>query len=58
MLFLAQLTGNPGTFLSYYVGSMEFFNLREQAEQALGQDFNLKAFHEEILRYGNVPLDF
>lgn len=56
--FLAQLSGNPGVFLSYYVGSMAFFNLREQAEQALGQRFHLKAFHEEILRYGDVPLDF
>ena len=53
-----QIVANPGIFLPYYGGQMEFSQLRKQAEETLGSDFDEVAFHEEILRYGPVSFDF
>lgn len=42
----------PGNYLNYYVGYLEILLLREQAEEALGDEFVLKDFHEFILDMG------
>lgn len=47
----------PGQALSYKLGEMLIRQLRTEAEQALGADFNLREFHEVILRNGSIPLD-
>lgn len=47
----------PGQALAYKMGELKIKALRAQAEQALGADFDIKAFHTEILRDGAVPLD-
>jgi len=46
----------PGQALAYKVGMIEILELRERAREALGQDFDLKAFHDQVLGNGAVPL--
>ena len=42
--------------LPYDTGALEFFALRKKAEQALGPKFDIKAFHDQLLKYGSVTL--
>ena len=46
----------PGQALSYYLGYLEFRKLRSAAEGALGEKFDVRAFHDEVLAHGSVPL--
>ncbi len=46
----------PGQALSYKIGQLKIRELREKAEERLGEKFRIGLFHDEILRYGNVPL--
>ncbi len=48
---------NPSNYLSYYVGCMEFLNMRETAEKELGEKFDPKAFHTFLLNIGDAPFD-
>jgi uncharacterized protein (DUF885 family) len=47
----------PGQACSYMIGQLKIVELRERARAALGDRFSLKAFHDLVLRLGNVPLD-
>lgn len=47
----------PGNYLKYYVGCLEFMDLRKQAKAALGDAFTLKDFHEFLLKCGPAPFD-
>ncbi len=46
----------PGQALSYYIGYLKIRELRTEAERTLGEGFDKRAFHDEILRHGSVPL--
>jgi uncharacterized protein (DUF885 family) len=46
----------PGQALSYYLGEMAIVEARKKAEAALGQKFDIRAFHDTILQLGSVPL--
>ena len=46
----------PGQATSYLLGSMEIQRLREHAEDALGEDFDIREFHDRILEHGGVTL--
>ena len=46
----------PAQLTTYDTGALEFFALREKAEETLGPKFDIKAFHSEVLRYGAVTL--
>lgn len=46
----------PGQALSYYLGQMAIEAGRAKAEKALGSDFDIRAFHDMILKLGSVPL--
>jgi len=46
----------PGQALSYKVGQLKILALRERAEKALGDKFDLKAFHDQILTSGSLPM--
>jgi uncharacterized protein (DUF885 family) len=46
----------PAQLTSYEVGGLEIFSLREEAKRRLGAAFDLKEFHEEVLRDGAIPL--
>jgi len=48
--------GWPGQALAYKVGQLEILKLREQAQDALGTKFDLKAFHAVVLGAGAVTL--
>ena len=46
----------PGQALSYKLGEITILKLRAEAEQALGDRFDIKAFHDAVLKQGSVPL--
>jgi uncharacterized protein (DUF885 family) len=47
----------PGQALAYKLGQLEILKLRQQARQQLGSKFDIRAFHDEILCNGALPLD-
>ncbi|WP_338760690.1 DUF885 family protein [Massilia sp. METH4] len=46
----------PGQALSYYLGQMAIIEARRSAEAALGEQFDIRAFHDTVLELGSVPL--
>jgi uncharacterized protein (DUF885 family) len=46
----------PAQALSYYLGERAILEARAKAERALGDRFNIRAFHDTILELGSVPL--
>ena len=46
----------PGQALSYKLGELAIVRLRGEAERALGDKFDIKAFHDMVLALGSVPL--
>jgi uncharacterized protein (DUF885 family) len=47
----------PGQALAYKVGQLTILRLREEAKQALGDKFDIRAFHDEVLGAGALPMD-
>jgi len=47
---------NPGQALAYKAGMIKILALRERAKEALGDKFELKHFHNEVLVHGALPL--
>ena len=46
----------PGQSLSYYLGEKAIVTARAKAEGALGPKFDIRAFHDTVLKLGSVPL--
>ncbi len=46
----------PSQALAYKIGSLKIQELRSKAEEMLGDDFDIKAFHAEVLNTGGLPL--
>ncbi|KAB7766917.1 DUF885 domain-containing protein [Xanthomonas maliensis] len=46
----------PGQALGYKLGELQILALRAEAEQALGESFDIRAFHEAVLGGGAMPL--
>jgi uncharacterized protein (DUF885 family) len=47
----------PGQALAYKMGQLTILKLRDEAKRQLGDKFDLKAFHDEMLNGGAMPLD-
>lgn len=48
---------NPGQATAYKVGMIRIQQLRRQAEEALGEGFDIRGFHDAVLGGGAMPLD-
>jgi len=49
--------GWPGQALAYKIGQLKILELRSKAEQALGDDFDIRTFHDALLGGGALPLE-
>ena len=47
----------PAQALSYKLGQLKFRELRERARRELGAKFDIRAFHDEMINGGTLPLD-
>jgi len=47
----------PAQALGYKIGQLEILKLRQYSKDQLGAKFDLRAFHDEVLAGGAVPLD-
>jgi uncharacterized protein (DUF885 family) len=47
----------PGQALGYKIGQMKIRDLRARAARELGPQFDLKEYHDVVLRNGAIPLD-
>jgi uncharacterized protein (DUF885 family) len=47
----------PGQALTYKMGQLKFKELRERSEKTLGTHFNLRKFHDVLLKDGSLPLN-
>jgi uncharacterized protein (DUF885 family) len=48
----------PGQLTAYDSGGLEILALRRQAEQRLGEDFDIRTFHDRVLENGTIPLGY
>ena len=47
----------PGQALAYKIGQMKFLNLKQKARTELGEEFNIRDFHDTVLNQGALPLN-
>ena len=47
----------PAQALAYKLGQLEILKLRQQAMDAMGEKFDIRAFHDEVLDGGALPLN-
>ena len=47
----------PGQALAYKIGQLKILQLREKAETTLGDNFDIRAFHDALLGGGALPLE-
>jgi uncharacterized protein (DUF885 family) len=55
-VLLDRIAVMPGQLTAYDTGGLEIFALRAEAEQRLGDKFDIREFHDRILENGAVPL--
>ena len=51
------IVGDPANYLKYYLGYLEFLNLKKEIAGTQGDDFSQKEFHKAVLDVGPAPFD-
>ena len=51
------IIGSPGNYLKYYIGYVEFLNLKKEWVKEKGEEFSHKEFHEAVLSVGPAPFE-
>ncbi|MBM6686641.1 DUF885 domain-containing protein [Faecalicatena contorta] len=51
------ILGDPGNYLKYYIGYVEFLELKKTAVREWGEDFSQKRFHKAVLDTGPAPFE-
>ena len=53
---IERYMANPGQALSYKIGQLKIQELRERAKNKMGDNFDIRDYHKEVLETGCVPL--
>jgi len=56
-LEIDRYIANPAQALAYKIGQLKISAIRAKAENALGLKFDIRAFHDELLKDGALPLN-
>jgi uncharacterized protein (DUF885 family) len=56
-LEIDRYIANPAQALAYKIGQLKISAIRAKAEKALGSKFDIRAFHDELLKDGALPLN-
>ena len=54
---VTRYIGWPGQATAYKVGELKLLELRARAKEAMGESFDIRAFHDVVLGAGAMPLD-
>ena len=53
---VVRYLANPGQALSYKVGQLSISDMRAQAKQKMGANFDVRSFHDQVISTGTLPL--
>ncbi len=54
---IARYSVWPGQATAYMTGMLKMLELRERAETALGENYDMRSFHSELIGHGSMPTD-
>lgn len=54
---IERYAANPGQATAYLIGKLKIVEVREKARAEMGERFDIRGFHDEVLKDGPVPLD-